>query len=119
MTKLTFNELQSKINHAMITHGLTVNSLHKHYKGAVYIVKALAIDCNTNEIVVTYKPYDQQNGILFTRNLSEWIEEIEEQGGVKRFMPCKMVYVKTNVDDEPKLLGTFLVNELDQLQERQ
>ncbi len=53
----------------------------RHYKGKNYVVQNLAIDCNTNEVVVVYSnPSFSQ--ILFTRTLAEWNEDL---GWTKRF----------------------------------
>lgn len=58
----------------------------RHYKGGLYRVEELLIDCNTNEIVVGYTSLDWESGLdsfRFTRPLSEWFDEVEP--GIQRF----------------------------------
>ena len=72
------------------------NEIWKHYKGQYFLVKHLAIDCNTNELVIVYENFTAQdmNGILFTRTHSEWTEEVSP--GVKRFTHSFMSYTEEN-----------------------
>lgn len=70
------------------------NEIWKHYKGQYFLVKHLAIDCNTNELVIVYENFTEQemDGILFTRTHSEWTEEVSP--GLKRFTHSSMSYTE-------------------------
>lgn len=57
--------------------------LWRHYKGTIYEVKDVVIDCNTNEPVIVYWPYDQVEFVKFSRPLAEWLSETED--GQPRF----------------------------------
>ena len=70
------------------------NDIWKHYKGEYYLVKYIAIDCNTNELMIVYENFTQPElaGILFTRTHSEWIEEVSD--GIKRFTHSYISYTE-------------------------
>lgn len=70
------------------------NDIWKHYKGEYYLVKDLAIDCNTNELIIIYTNFTRPelDGVLFTRTHSEWTDQVEP--GVKRFTHSSMSYVE-------------------------
>ena len=72
------------------------NDIWKHYKGEYYLVKNIAIDCNTNELVVIYTNFTRPEltGVLFTRTHNEWMEEVEP--GVRRFTHSTMSFADQN-----------------------
>jgi hypothetical protein len=72
------------------------NDIWKHYKGQYYLVKHVAIDCNTNELVIVYQNFTEQDmeGILFTRTHREWTEEVEP--GIKRFTHSSISFTEEN-----------------------
>ena len=62
-----------------------VGQLWRHYKGDIYKIEDLLVDCNTNEIILAYTytdPYEASS-IKFSRPMSEWLEEVTP--GVQRF----------------------------------
>jgi hypothetical protein len=72
------------------------NDIWKHYKGQYYLVKHVAIDCNTNELVIVYQNFTEldMEGILFTRTHREWTEEVEP--GIKRFTHSSISFTEEN-----------------------
>jgi hypothetical protein len=70
------------------------NDIWKHYKGDYYLVKEIAIDCNTNELLVIYTNImnTEVEGVMFSRTHREWTEEVEP--GVKRFTHTYISYTE-------------------------
>ena len=68
-----------------------VGQTWRHYKGGYYKVVDKVIDCNTNEILITYDytDYDDYSftTIRFCRPLSEWLSQTED--GLPRFSRVK------------------------------
>lgn len=93
--KKTEQELVDSLNTAARDNKLHKGTLWRHYRGDVYEVEGLSIDCNTNEVLVLYhrkfEPFDlngeghfsMMGQITFTRPLREWLEVID---GVQRFV---------------------------------
>ena len=51
---------------------------YKHYKGDEYEVVGLALESSLDIWMVVYKPlYENADAELFTRPVSEWVEEVE------------------------------------------
>lgn len=80
----------------ILTSEVKPNDIWKHYKGEYYLVKNVAIDCNTNELTIVYENFTQpeMEGILFTRTHKEWTEEVEP--GLKRFTHSFISYTEQN-----------------------
>lgn len=92
--KKTEQELLDALNEASNVHKLRKETLWRHYKGDIYEVTGLSIDCNTNEVLVLYRrkfePFDlgaenwgMMGDITFTRPLREWLEVVD---GIQRFV---------------------------------
>ena len=82
----------------------------RHYKGGLYRVEELLIDCNTNEIIIGYTSLDWESGLesfRFTRPLSEWFDEVEP--GIQRFSRVRNVSVYVT-EDEYKTIQTITKN---------
>lgn len=62
-----------------------VGQIWRHYKGSIYKVEDLLVDCNTNEITVVYTSADpwEVSSVKFSRLITEWLEEAEP--GIQRF----------------------------------
>lgn len=73
--KKSKEELRALIQDAY-NKGLVNESTWRHYKGETYVVLDVAIDCNTNEVMVVYY-HESDEHVLFTRPLKEWLEETE------------------------------------------
>jgi hypothetical protein len=59
--------------------------VYEHYKGDKYEVVGLAIHSNDDIWMVVYKPlYDFPDAELFTRPLSEWSEDVDWGGEIKK-----------------------------------
>lgn len=67
------------------TSPVRVGQLWRHYKGDIYKIEDLLVDCNTNEITLAYTYADpiKASTIKFSRPMSEWLEEVEP--GIQRF----------------------------------
>lgn len=59
----------------------------RHYKGDVYEVKNIVVDCNTNEPVVVYWLEGVLHYIEFCRSLDEWNSTTED--GEPRFVQVR------------------------------
>lgn len=66
---------------------IAIGGIYVHFKSPEmrYEVQGLAIDAGTTEVLVIYRAlYDQ--GVVFARPLSEWLDEVEFEGKrMKRF----------------------------------
>lgn len=93
--KKTRNELINLMSNAITRP----DSLWRHNKtGKLYKIVDNVIDCNTNEIIVTYTLVDPMPfgsslyGFIFARTLAEWLEEVngkprfERVSGVTLYM---------------------------------
>jgi hypothetical protein len=78
----------SELNEMTLKCPVQPGELWRHYKGRLYKVLQLVIDCNTNEVVVIYEFMDDDFNITtFCRPLSEWTDEVAP--GVLRFARVK------------------------------
>lgn len=103
--KKSIEELQEMIDSSPVKPSQT----WRHYKGSVYKIEELLIDCNTNEVIVAYTCYDWESytSFKFTRPLSEWFDEVEP--GIQRF--CRVRHRNMLMtDDEFKIMETITKN---------
>ncbi len=83
--KKTFEELERLV----IDCPVQIGQSWRHYKGGIYKVVDKVIDCNTNEVVLTYD-YTEPNTFMtirFCRPLAEWLSTTED--GQPRFSLVK------------------------------
>lgn len=70
--------------------GGTMTGYWKHYKGDFYSLVFLAVNENTNDIVVVYSKIVDGLPCFWTRPLSQWEELVEHEGvKVPRFSKVK------------------------------
>lgn len=69
MTKKSIDELNVELDQAASLY--MVGSYWLHYSGSVYKIVGHTIECNTNEVYITYKPVNSPT-ITFARSLKEW-----------------------------------------------
>lgn len=81
--KIHEDELEQKLDEARAL--VSVGSEYRHYKGGHYIVIDLAITESDNSVCVIYRAL-YGRGLMFTRPVSSWTEEVKTSDGVmKRF----------------------------------
>jgi hypothetical protein len=110
--KKSIEELQEMIDSSPVKPSQT----WRHYKGSVYKIEELLVDCNTNEIMVAYTCYDWNNltPFKFTRPLSEWFDEVEP--GVQRFCRVRNRNVLMT-DEEFAMIPTITKNRKEEADE--
>lgn len=56
-----------------------IGKVYRHFKGNYYFVENVALDSETQERVVVYKPiYDRQDSKIWVRRESMFLEEIDK-----------------------------------------
>lgn len=88
--KKTLQELDELILKAKFDYGLFEDSMWRHYKGQLYRVLNLSIDCNTDDLLI-FVNYTKESSnaevtstnVIFSRNILEWDNLID---GVPRFV---------------------------------
>ncbi len=103
--KKTYEQIFDMLGSSPIRVGQT----WRHYKGTLYKVEDLLVDCDTNEIILAYTNADpwEASTIKFARPLSEWLEEVEP--GIQRF--CRVrPHTLMMTDDEFKIMETITKN---------
>ncbi len=72
-----------------------IGKVYRHFKGNYYFVENVALDSETNERVVIYKPlYERQDSKIWVRREKMFLEEIPERpdnitGQKHRFELCE------------------------------
>ena len=72
-----------------------IGKVYRHFKGNYYFVENIALDSETKERMVVYKPlYERQDSKLWVRRESMFLEEIPERpdnitGQKHRFEFCE------------------------------
>ena len=57
---------------------IEIGDLFLHFKGNIYEVINMATDCDTNSVIVVYKPITGNvNGCVFYREYDEFISEVD------------------------------------------
>lgn len=88
--KKSFTEL----NQDICNTGVKFDHVYRHWKGTLYRVVNIVIDCNTNEPIIVYNDISQyaigQAAPLFARKVSEWNEVIDDNG-TRRFEAVRAV----------------------------
>ncbi len=57
-----------------------IGKVYRHFKGNYYFVENVALDSETKERMVVYKPlYDRQDSKIWVRRESMFLEEIPER----------------------------------------
>lgn len=75
-----------------------VGKVYRHFKGNYYFVEGIALDSETKERVVVYKPiYDRQDSKIWVRREKMFLEEIPQDrpdnitGQKFRFQVCEEI----------------------------
>ena len=56
-----------------------IGKVYRHFKGNYYFVENVALDSETKERLVVYKPiYDRQDSKIWVRNEKMFLEEIDK-----------------------------------------
>ena len=56
-----------------------IGKVYRHFKGNYYFVENVALDSETKERMVVYKPiYDRQDSKIWVRNEKMFLEEIDQ-----------------------------------------
>ena len=72
-----------------------IGKVYKHFKGNYYFVENVALDSETQERMVVYKPlYDREDSMIWVRKEKMFLEEIPERpdnitGQKHRFEFCE------------------------------
>ena len=72
-----------------------IGEVYRHFKGNYYVVEDVALDSETKERVVVYKPiYDREDSRIWVRREKMFVEEIPERpdnitGQKHRFELCE------------------------------
>lgn len=103
--KKTYEQIFDMLGSSPIRVGQT----WRHYKGTLYRVEDLLVDCDTNEIILAYTNADpwEASTIKFARPLSEWLEEVEP--GIQRFCRVRSRTLMMT-DDEFEIMETITKN---------
>lgn len=65
---------------------IPTGSFWQHYKGNIYVVKGLTVDCDTNEIYIVYNEY-MNSSIIFSRLYKSWVSFVlDSEIPIKRFV---------------------------------
>lgn len=103
--KKTIQQLEKSVTESISNHGLYTNSVWKHYKGELYKVLNLSVDCNTNELLVNYilentsfSSETYLNSVIFTRNILEWFELIDDNPRFTRVKEYKVYMTKEEIN---------------------
>ena len=57
-----------------------IGKIYRHFKGNYYFIEDVALDSETQERVVIYKPiYDRQDSKIWVRREKMFLEEIDQQ----------------------------------------
>jgi hypothetical protein len=106
-----------QLREMMQTSPVRAGQRWRHYKGDVYLIEELLIDCNTNEIIVSYinNHWDTPvYGIKFTRPLAEWFDEVEPD--IQRF--CRVQFRNIlATDSEFEMMQILTKNKKEQVDE--
>lgn len=99
-THKTSRELLEIIDNSPVQAG----TMWRHYKGDIYKVVNLSVDCNTNEVVVHYQNvYNMDlSGVTFSRSIKEWLEAVDD--GTQRFTPVRSVTLNLTDDALRKII---------------
>jgi hypothetical protein len=83
MTKLTFEELETKLTDAR--NQVKPGSKWRHYKGGEYTIKDIVVQEEDNALAVIYQPLAHPD-VRFARPLSVWDEAVDWEGQtIQRF----------------------------------
>ena len=107
---------QSELFDMLEASPVRVGQTWRHYKGTLYKVEDLLVDCDTNEIILAYTTADlwEASTIKFARPLSEWLEVVEP--GIQRFCRVRSRTLMMT-DDEFKMMETITKNKKEDIDE--
>lgn len=108
----------AELNQDICNTGIHFDHVYRHWKGDLYRVTNIVIDCNTNEPVIIYSHMKQEAiaeaAPLFCRRVSEWNEVVDDKG-TRRFEPVRAVNLMLTEKEYQELKGKEVDNGLDRM----